>query len=79
MKTLMHKDVQSANIHAEQLNFLLQTIFEHHENFDSQQLKALIGLSYDLAGNIYDWTNEEERIVHEIEQKDFRNAHRPNR
>lgn len=34
MGQLVRQDIQSVNIHAEQLNFLLQTIFERHDDFD---------------------------------------------
>lgn len=64
------QDIQSVNIHAEQLNFLLQTIFEHHDDFDCHQLKALCGLAYDLAGNVYEWTEAEEKIVSKLQERE---------
>ncbi|HCB1630607.1 hypothetical protein [Enterobacter kobei] len=57
------QDIQGVNIKAEQLNFLMQTIHAHHKDFDCQQLDGLLGLAYDLAGSVYSWTEEEERIV----------------
>lgn len=57
------QDVQGVNIKAEQLNFLMQTIHAHHKDFDCHQLDGLLGLAYDLAGSVYSWTEEEERIV----------------
>ena len=63
MSTQDHQDVQGVNIKAEQLNFLMQTIHAHHKDFDCHQLDGLLGLAYDLAGQVYSWTEEEERIV----------------
>lgn len=57
------QDIQGINIKAEQLNFLMQTIHAHHKDFDCHQLDGLLGLAYDLAGSVYSWTEEEERIV----------------
>ncbi|MHA1161669.1 hypothetical protein [Enterobacter ludwigii] len=57
------QDIQGVNIKAEQLNFLMQTIHAHHKDFDCHQLDGLLGLAYDLAGSVYSWTEEEERIV----------------
>lgn len=57
------QDVQGVNIKAEQLNFLMQTIHAHHEEFDCFQLNALLGLAYDIAGTVYSWTEKEEKIV----------------
>lgn len=57
------QDVQGVNIKAEQLNFLMQTIHAHHEEFDCFQLNALLGLAYDIAGSVYSWTEREEKIV----------------
>lgn len=57
------QDVQEVNIKAEQLNFLMQTIHAHHNDFDRFQLNALLGMAYDLAGAVYSWTEREERIV----------------
>lgn len=63
MSTQYRQDVQGVNIKAEQLNFLMQTIHAHHKDFDCHQLDGLLGLAYDLAGSVYSWTEEEERIV----------------
>ncbi|WGG55194.1 hypothetical protein QCD67_20640 [Enterobacter roggenkampii] len=63
MSTQDRQDVQGVNIKAEQLNFLMQTIHAHHKDFDCHQLDGLLGLVYDLAGSVYSWTEEEERIV----------------
>ncbi|MBC6535282.1 hypothetical protein [Citrobacter amalonaticus] len=63
MSTQVRQDVQGVNIKAEQLNFLMQTIHAHHKDFDCHQLDGLLGLAYDLAGSVYSWTEEEERIV----------------
>ncbi|WP_432224228.1 hypothetical protein [Enterobacter wuhouensis] len=57
------QDIQGVHIKAEQLNFLMQTIHAHHKDFDCHQLDGLLGLAYDLAGSVYSWTEEEERIV----------------
>ncbi len=57
------QDIQSVNIKSEQLKFLMQTIHAHHKDFDCHQLDSLLGLAYDLAGAIYSWTEEEEKIV----------------
>ncbi len=57
------QDIQEVNIKAEQLNFLLQTMHAHHEDFDCFQMNALLGMAYDLAGSVYFWTEEEEKIV----------------
>lgn len=57
------QDIQGVNVKAEQLNALMQTIHAHHEQFDRHQLDGLLGLAYDLAGSVYSWTEEEERIV----------------
>ncbi|CZV07344.1 Uncharacterised protein [Enterobacter hormaechei] len=61
------QDIQGVNVKAEQLNALMQTIHAHHEQFDRHQLDGLLGLAYDLAGSVYSWTEEEERIVLENE------------
>ncbi|EPV2473136.1 hypothetical protein ACV28C_001450 [Enterobacter asburiae] len=63
MSTQDRQDVQGVNIKAEQLNFLMQTIHAHHKDFDCHQLDGFLGLAYDLAGSVYSWTEEEERIV----------------
>lgn len=67
MSTQDRQDVQGVNIKAEQLNFLMQTIHAHHKDFDCHQFDGLLGLAYDLAGSVYSWTEEEERIVLENE------------
>ena len=41
----------------------MQTIHAHHNDFDCHQLNALLGLAYDIAGSVYDWTDKEEQIV----------------
>ena len=63
MSILKRQDIHALNIKAEQLNFLMQTIHAHHKDFDCHQLDGLLGLAYDLAGSVYSWTEEEERIV----------------
>lgn len=63
MSTQDRQDVQGVNIKAEQLNFLMQTIHAHHKDFDCHQLDGLLGLAYDLAGSVYSWIEEEQRIV----------------
>lgn len=67
MSTQDRQDVQGVNIKAEQLNFLMQTIHAHHKDFDCHQLDGLLGLAYDLAGSVYSWFEEEQRIVLENE------------
>ncbi|EMA4435447.1 hypothetical protein ACJ5XM_001171 [Enterobacter hormaechei] len=57
------QNILNVKIQAEQLNFLMQTIHAHHNDFDCHQLNALLGLAYDIAGSVYDWTNKEEQIV----------------
>lgn len=57
------QSILTVKIHAEQLNFLMQTIYAHHNDFDHHQLNALLGLAYDIAGSVYDWTDKEEQIV----------------
>lgn len=57
------QNIQGVKIQAEQLNFLMQTIHAHHEQFDCFQLNALLGLAYDIAGSVFDWTDKEEQIV----------------
>lgn len=47
------QDIQCVTIKAEQLNFLMQTIFTHHKDFDCHQLDGVLGLAYDLAGEVY--------------------------
>ncbi|MBA7914291.1 hypothetical protein HV251_17285 [Enterobacter roggenkampii] len=63
MCVLKRQDIQEVNIKAEQLNALMQTIHAHHEQFDRHQLDGLLGLAYDLASLIYNWTEKEETIV----------------
>nr|WP_312958394.1 hypothetical protein [Enterobacter mori] len=57
------QSILTVKIHAEQLNFLMQTIHAHHNDFYCHQLNALLGLAYDIAGSVYDWTVKEEQIV----------------
>ncbi|HBL6040608.1 TPA: hypothetical protein LR649_003788 [Enterobacter hormaechei] len=63
MTIQQRQDIQGVHIKAEQLNFLMQTIHTHHNDFDCHQLNALLGLAYDIAGSVYDWTDKEEQIV----------------
>ncbi len=37
------QDIQCVTIKAEQLNFLMQTIFTHHKDFDCHQLDGVLG------------------------------------
>jgi|GEM_PF-373719 len=72
-------DIQEVNIKAEQLNFLMQTMHAHHEEFDKCQLNALLGLAYDIAGYVYSWTEEEEKAVaakEELKREALRNEQR---
>lgn len=61
--TQEHQSILTVKIQAEQLNFLMQTIHAHHNDFDCHQLNALLGLAYDIAGSVYSWTDKEEQIV----------------
>ena len=61
-------DIQCVTIKAEQLNFLMQTIFTHHKDFDCHQLDGVLGLAYDLAGEVYSWMEKEEKIVQQNEE-----------
>ncbi|PKA28514.1 hypothetical protein CWR41_22660 [Cedecea lapagei] len=63
MAIQQRQDIQGVNIKAEQLNFLMQTIHAHHNDFDCHQLDWLLGIAYDLASSIYSWTEKEEKIV----------------
>ncbi|MDH8673746.1 hypothetical protein QIH27_12910, partial [Klebsiella pneumoniae] len=56
------------SLKAEQLNFLMQTIFTHHKDFDCHQLDGVLGLAYDLAGEVYSWMEKEEKIVQQNEE-----------
>ena len=67
------QDIQEVNSKAEQLNFLLQTIHAHHKDFDCFHMNALLGMAYDLAGSVYSWTKEEEKIVLANEDEQRRN------
>ncbi|EPN9526938.1 hypothetical protein ACT5AM_001601 [Cronobacter malonaticus] len=67
MPSLERQDIQSVNNKAEQLNALMQTIFNHHEDLDKNQLHSILGLAFDLSCSIYSWTEAEEKIVLEIE------------
>ncbi|EMK0672779.1 TPA: hypothetical protein ACIJRP_003246 [Klebsiella pneumoniae] len=55
MSIQRRQDIQCVTIKAEQLNFLMQTIFTHHKEFDCHQLDGVLGLAYDLAGEVYSW------------------------
>ena len=68
MSTQDRQDVQGVNIKAEQLNFLMQTIHAHHKDFDCHQLDGVLGLAYDLAGEVYSWMEKEEKIVQQNEE-----------
>lgn len=57
------QNIMNVKVQAEQLNFLMQTIHAHHEQFDCFQINALLGLAYDIAGSVFDWTEKEEQIV----------------
>lgn len=61
--TQQRQNIMNVKVQAEQLNFLMQTIHAHHEQFDCFQLNALLGLAYDIAGSVFDWTEKEEQIV----------------
>jgi len=63
------QDVQYVNIKAEQLAGLSQTLFEYHDKLDQFQLKTICSLVYDLAADIYDWTEKEEGIVMSLEEE----------
>lgn len=73
-KPLERQDVQVINHVAGNLTYLLQTIFEHHEKLDKNQLPALVGMAYDLSARIHSWTDEEERIVLDLEEKERLNG-----
>ncbi|VGG04283.1 Uncharacterised protein [Klebsiella pneumoniae] len=62
------QDIQCVTIKAEQLNFLMQTIFTHHKDFDCHQLDGVLGLAYNLAGEVYSWMEKEEKIVQQNEE-----------
>ncbi|MFU9391367.1 hypothetical protein ACNA4M_15350 [Klebsiella pneumoniae] len=62
------QDIQCVTIKAEQLNFLMQTIFTHHKDFDCHQLDGVLGPAYDLAGEVYSWMEKEEKIVQQNEE-----------
>ncbi|MBD8434906.1 hypothetical protein [Klebsiella pneumoniae] len=63
------QDIQCVTIKAEQLNFLMQTIFTHRKDFDCHQLDGVLGLAYDLAGEVYSWMEKEEKIVQQNEDQ----------
>ncbi|ESN50445.1 hypothetical protein [Enterobacter sp. MGH 16] len=69
MIVLKRQDIQSVNIKAEQLAGLSQTLFEYHDKLDHFQLKTICALVYDLAADIHDWTEKEEEIVMNLEEK----------
>lgn len=68
------QNILNVKVQAEQLNFLMQTIHAHHNDFDCHQLNALLGLAYDIAGSVYDWTEKEEEIVMSLEEEARRNG-----
>lgn len=72
MTIQQRQDIQGVNIKAEQLNFLMQTIHAHYKDFDCHQLDGLLGLAYDLAGEVYSWTEKEEGIVLQNEDQQRR-------
>ena len=57
------QDIQCVTIKAEQLNYLM-----HHKDFDCHQLDGVLGLAYDLAGEVYSWMEKEEKIVQQNEE-----------
>lgn len=61
--TSEHKDIECIRILADQLNALMQTIFENHSEFDPHRLDTLLGLAYDMTGEICIWTVEEEKAA----------------
>ncbi|HHA1380067.1 TPA: hypothetical protein ACOEFR_001644 [Enterobacter hormaechei subsp. hoffmannii] len=69
MIVLKRQDIQSVNIKAEQLAGLSQTLFEYHDKLDHFQLKTICALVYDLAADIHDWTEKEEKIVMSLEEE----------
>ncbi|MBL5913197.1 hypothetical protein JBO41_13860 [Enterobacter asburiae] len=69
MNVLKRQDIQSVNIKAEQLAGLSQTLFEYHDKLDHFQLKTICALVYDLAADIHDWTEKEEKIVMSLEEE----------
>ncbi|MEG9312818.1 hypothetical protein V6S19_13270 [Klebsiella pneumoniae] len=60
------QDIQCVTIKAEQLNFLMQTIFTHHKDFDCHQLDGVLGLAYDLAGEVYSWMEKRKRLYRKM-------------
>jgi len=73
-ESIERQDIQEVNYIAGNLIYLLQTIFEHHEKLDKFQLPALIGMAYDLSARIHSWTDEEERIVLKLEERERLNG-----
>ncbi|HDR2642847.1 TPA: hypothetical protein QCI68_001321 [Enterobacter asburiae] len=69
MIVLKRQDIQSVNIKAEQLAGLSQTLLEYHDKLDHFQLKTICALVYDLAADIHDWTEKEEKIVMSLEEE----------
>lgn len=69
MIVLKIQDIQSVNIKDEQLAGLSQTLFEYHDKLDHFQLKTICALVYDLAADIHDWTEKEEKIVMNLEEE----------
>lgn len=74
MVVLKRQDIQEVNIKAEKLSGLAQTLFEYHDKLDRFQLKTICALVYDLAAEIYDWTEKEEEIVMSLEEEARRNG-----
>lgn len=71
---IKRQDIQVVNIKAEQLAGLSQTLFEYHDKLDHFQLKTICSLVYDIAGEIHDWTEKEEKIVMSLEEEARRNG-----
>lgn len=69
MSVLKRQDIQSVNIKAELLAGLTQTLFEYHDRLDNFQLKTICALVYDMASEIHDWTDKEEKIVLKLEDE----------
>ncbi|WP_312274835.1 hypothetical protein [Pseudescherichia sp.] len=57
------QDIQDLSSNAEQLHFLLQTIYECHENYSRQQLSSLLGIAFNVSASVYSWTEKEEERV----------------
>ena len=57
------QDIQDLNNKAEQLHFLLQSIYESHENYSRQHLTSLLGIAFNISASVYLWAEKEEEIV----------------